>query len=63
MFIYEELTLIKDDFGNNVLYDAALSDMIDLECELVRIGSYYILKNENTKGNSIDWLGVVEDLL
>ena len=61
--MYEDLTLIKDDFGNNILYDAVLSDIIDLEGELVRIGSYYILKNENTKENSLDRMGVVEDLL
>lgn len=63
MVMYEDLTLIKDDFGNNILYDAVLSDIIDLEGELVRIGSYYILKNENTKENSLDRMGVVEDLL
>jgi len=63
MVVYEELTLIKDDFGNNIIYDAVFSDIIDLEGELVWIGSHYLLKNEATKGNSIDRIGVVEDLL
>lgn len=63
MVIYEELTLIKDDFGNNIIYDAVFSDIIDLEGELVWIGSHYVLKNESSKGHSIDWIGVVEDLL
>jgi hypothetical protein len=33
--MYEEMTLIKDDFGAYIIYDASFSDMMDLEQELV----------------------------
>ena len=71
MEIQNDLTLIKDDFGSYVMYDSALSDMVDLEGELVKIGSFFIGKYEfyqaelpdSTPKASIDRLAMVEDLL
>lgn len=36
------ISLVKDDFGVHVLYDAALADMRMMETELLRICSFYI---------------------
>jgi hypothetical protein len=37
---------IKDDFGIYIMYDCTLSDMKELEDELLKIGSYYISRHE-----------------
>jgi tetrahydromethanopterin S-methyltransferase subunit G len=33
---------IFDDFGVNILYDVAINDLIQLEDNLIRTGSYFI---------------------
>lgn len=38
--------LVKDDFGVNVMYDASFLDMVSLEKEILKTGSFYIQKLE-----------------
>ncbi|XP_065909526.1 uncharacterized protein [Dysidea avara] len=37
--------IVSDSTGTNIIYDAALVDLRDLESELLIVGSYYIMKN------------------
>ena len=41
-----KLYIVTDDFGVNVMYDAALHDMLTLEQELIKICSFFINKVE-----------------
>ena len=38
--------LIKDQMGENILYDSAITDLKELEQEIIKIGSYFIDKYE-----------------
>ena len=42
----EEDVLIRDENGILLVYDAALQDMAEVEKELVKIGTYFIRKQE-----------------
>lgn len=61
---------VKDDFGIYIMYECALSDMKDLEEEILKIGSYYITKHESLMVSenekpypTIDRITLLEDLL
>lgn len=60
---------VVDDFGMNVMYDCALDDLVNLDKELLKVGTYFIKKNENQfdfKQYSfplIDRFETLEDLL
>jgi hypothetical protein len=41
----EEITII-DNYGIKIVYEEALNDMMEIEEELLKIGSYYINKHE-----------------
>jgi hypothetical protein len=41
-----KLILVKDDFGINILYDCAFTDLENLESEVVKIASFFINKIE-----------------
>lgn len=38
---------VIDDYGMYIMYDCALDDMANLDEELLKIGTYYIKKNED----------------
>ena len=38
--------LIKDHMGENILYDSAITDLKELEREMIKLGSYFIDKYE-----------------
>jgi len=61
---------VKDDYGIYILYDCAISDMADIEEELLKMGSFYISKYEalvDVEAEKpypiVDRLGMVEDML
>ncbi len=37
---------VIDDFGMQVMFDCALDDIVNLDKELLKIGTFYIRKNE-----------------
>ena len=43
---FEDVVLVADDFGVNIMYDATFADMRVLEQEMLRIMSYFINKLE-----------------
>ena len=43
---YEDIVLVADDFGVNIMYDATFADLRVLEKEMLKIMSYYINKLE-----------------
>ena len=45
-FTEEGLILVRDDFGAHIFYDVAFDDMLELEEELVRVGTHYLQKRE-----------------
>jgi hypothetical protein len=53
----------------NIIYDCALDDMINLDKELIKIGSYFIKKNENSfdfkqfKFPLVDRFQIAEDVI
>ena len=62
--------IVQDDFGVNVMYDAAFADMRVLEQELVRMMSYYINKIEPMQDldlrnifPSVDRFGMIKEAL
>eukprot|EP00438_Fugacium_kawagutii_P020452 Skav206757 [mRNA] locus=scaffold167:186566:187957:- [translate_table: standard] len=64
----EDTFIIKDSTGRQVLHEAALNDMDDLEFEMVKIGSYFIHKYEATRSDereiaAVDRCAVLYDLL
>ena len=61
--MWEGLSLIKDDFGSYIIWDAVFSDLVDIESELCRVGSFYLLQNENQNKEIFDRFGVMEELL
>lgn len=38
--------IVSDEYGINIIYEEALNDMLELEEELVKIGTYFIQKHE-----------------
>lgn len=37
---------IVDDIGITIMYDVVLNDIIDMEDELIKVGTFYIKKQE-----------------
>ena len=38
--------IVIDDYGMNVMFDCSLEDMVALDSQLLKIGSYFVRKNE-----------------
>ena len=69
VFVFEEV-YVKDDFGIYIMYDAVLQDMKQMEDDLVKIGSYFIQKQEVLQDSTVekpfpakDRLEITHDLL
>ncbi len=37
---------VYDEYGIKVMYDASLNDMLEIEEELIKVGTYYINQAE-----------------
>lgn len=61
--------LVKDDFDIYLMYDCAMTDMVELEKQLLWVGTYYIKKNETNYDFStasfpmVERFEILEDLL
>jgi hypothetical protein len=42
-----EEIMVKDDYGMYIMYDGALDDMVNLDAEMLKIGTYFVKKNED----------------
>lgn len=38
---------VIDDFGMNIMFDCSLDDMVSLDKELLKIGTFFVRKNES----------------
>lgn len=38
---------VIDDYGMNVMFDSSLDDMVSLDSQLLKIGTFFIRKNES----------------
>jgi hypothetical protein len=34
--------IVTDDYGVKIIYEEALNDMLEIEEELIKVGTYYI---------------------
>ena len=39
---------VIDDYGMHIMYDCTLEDMVNLDVEMLKIGTYFIRKNETS---------------
>lgn len=57
---------VIDDYGMHVMFDCALDDQVNLDTQLLKIGTFFIRKNENDFDIKIfemtDRFQLVEDL-
>ena len=38
--------IVTDEYGIKVIYEESMNDMLEIEEELIKIGTYYIQKHE-----------------